>query len=71
MRSDQKQFCDVCLGVGTYPVINRHGEDLYVIPCPECSPHDLARMVIATKIDGQRLEGRSLAVRKDSSGADR
>lgn len=28
--------CDVCCGLGTYPIIDRHGTTLYEIECPEC-----------------------------------
>jgi DnaJ-class molecular chaperone len=28
--------CDVCGGSGRYPVIDRHGRQLYEITCPEC-----------------------------------
>lgn len=29
--------CDVCYGTpGKYPVIDRHGRQLYEIECPEC-----------------------------------
>jgi DnaJ-class molecular chaperone len=29
-------ICEVCEGDGRYPVINRHGQELYTILCPEC-----------------------------------
>jgi DnaJ-class molecular chaperone len=29
--------CDVCCGSGVYPIINRYGQQLYEIECPECS----------------------------------
>lgn len=28
--------CDVCEGMGVYPIINRKGSELYSIQCPEC-----------------------------------
>lgn len=28
--------CDVCCGMGRYPIINRMGQQLYEIRCPEC-----------------------------------
>lgn len=28
--------CDVCIGMGRYPIINRYGRELYTIACPEC-----------------------------------
>jgi hypothetical protein len=28
--------CEVCCGLGRYPVITRTGRELYTIPCPEC-----------------------------------
>lgn len=31
-----KITCDVCRGLGTYPVIDQHGSHRYDIPCPEC-----------------------------------
>lgn len=47
MVSDTNDTCDVCLGMGTYPIINRHGQDLYAIPCPECHRPALARLALA------------------------
>lgn len=31
-----KITCDVCRGLGTYPVIDWMGSHRYDIPCPEC-----------------------------------
>lgn len=28
--------CDVCCGMGDYPIIDRRGSTLYCIRCPEC-----------------------------------
>ena len=28
--------CEVCCGIGTYPVINKHGSTLYEMSCPQC-----------------------------------
>jgi len=34
---DPDMPCDVCFGTpGKYPVINRYGQQLYNIRCPEC-----------------------------------
>lgn len=46
MRKNDQTRCEVCLGIGTYPIINRLGEDLYSIPCPECHRQDLARLAM-------------------------
>ena len=29
--------CEVCEGSGDYPVINKYGQTLYCIRCPDCS----------------------------------
>jgi hypothetical protein len=29
-------ICDVCAGMGQYPIINSKGRELYSITCPEC-----------------------------------
>ena len=51
MRRENKNSCDVCFGLGTYPVINRLGEDLYSIPCPECRTEDLALLAVTNRLD--------------------
>lgn len=28
--------CDVCAGLGDYPIINSKGREIYAIQCPEC-----------------------------------
>jgi len=64
MRRDDEEPCEVCFGLGTYPVINRWGEELYSIPCPECRATDLARLAIANKIDRHRKGVVNLRSRK-------
>lgn len=32
-----RRSCAVCEGSGLYPVIDRHGQTLYAIICPDCS----------------------------------
>ena len=54
MIEDSKYNCDVCLGMGTYPIINRHGQDLYAIPCPECHRPALARLALEEDADNHQ-----------------
>jgi len=54
MVEDAIYDCDVCLGMGTYPIINRHGQDLYAIPCPECHRPALVRLATTDDVENQR-----------------
>lgn len=56
MIKDSKYDCDVCLGMGTYPIINRHGQDLYSIPCPECHRPALAQLASADDSESRRQD---------------
>lgn len=40
IRDEEK--CEVCNGDGIYPIIDRHGKELYGIRCPECDGDGLA-----------------------------
>ena len=67
MTDDAKYGCDVCLGTGTYPIINRHGQDLYAIPCPECHRRDLALLASTDTIDSRRRD-KDLPLRSGKDG---
>lgn len=36
MTQEKAIKCEVCDGLGLYPIMNRHGRELYSIRCPEC-----------------------------------
>lgn len=46
--SDEEK-CEVCEGSGIYPIIDRHGRELYSIRCPECDGDGLASSRIVSE----------------------
>ncbi len=46
---DMAEQCDVCVGSGRYPIIDRYGTQRYEIRCPEC----LGSGVVVAEAEGE------------------
>ena len=48
--------CDVCNGSGKYPIINRHGQHLYDIGCPQCGGNGKAKPIDTSSAEPEMTE---------------